>query len=102
MGIDTGEHKPVRQRIRREPLGTAGWVKDKLGKLFDVGIIVPSHSLWLSPLVVSRKSRPEYYRICIDYREVSARTAIESMQMPFVTQLQHGQTKRSRGSMQST
>jgi hypothetical protein len=94
MDIDTGEHKPVRQRIRREPLGTAEWVKDKLGKLFDAGIIVPSHSPWLSPLVVARKPPPEYYRICVDYREVNARTAIESMRMPSVTQLQHGLAKK--------
>jgi hypothetical protein len=67
MDIDTGEHKPVRQRIRREPLSIAEWVKDKLGKLFDAGIIVPSRSPWLSSLVVARKPPPEYYRISVGW-----------------------------------
>jgi hypothetical protein len=63
--------------------------------MLDAGIIVPSRSPWLSPLVVARKPPPEYYRICVDYRKVNARTAMESMQMLSVIQLQHGLAKKA-------
>ena len=53
--IDTGNSKPIKQRMRRTPLGYANEEQDHLEKLLKAGVIEPSCSEWASPNVLVRK-----------------------------------------------
>ena len=53
-GIDTGTNRPVKQRIRRTPLGFAG-EEAQLKKMLSAGVIRPSVSEWASAPVLIRK-----------------------------------------------
>ena len=50
--INTGDHPPVKQRLRCTPLGFEGEEEKHLQKLLDAGIIKPSTSEWASPTVL--------------------------------------------------
>jgi hypothetical protein len=50
-GIDTGTNRPVKQRIRRTPLGFAGEEEAQLKKMLSAGVIRPSVSEIQLPFV---------------------------------------------------
>ena len=52
--IDTGDAKPVHQRMHHTPLGFAE-EEEKCLKMLDSGVIQPSNSEWASPSVLVRK-----------------------------------------------
>ena len=54
-GIDTGTNRPVKQRVRRTPLGFAGEEEAQLKKMLGAGVIRPSVSEWASAPVFIRK-----------------------------------------------
>jgi hypothetical protein len=66
-GIDTGTNRPVKQRIRRTPLGFAGEEEAQLKKMLGEGVIRPSVSEWASAPVLIRK-RCGSVRWCVDYQ----------------------------------
>ena len=47
--IDTGHSKPIKQRMRRTPLGYANEEQEHLKKLLKDGVIEPSCSEWSIP-----------------------------------------------------
>jgi len=53
--IYTGEHAPIKQRPRREPLGMRDIIKEELQKMEEQGVIEPSNSPWASPVVLVKK-----------------------------------------------
>ena len=54
--IDTKDAPPVRQRIRRTPLGFEDEERKHLDKMIDAGVIRPSESDWaLAPVLVRKK-----------------------------------------------
>ena len=65
--IDTGNPKPIKQRIIRTPLGYANEDQEHLEKLLKAGVIEPSSSAWASPSVLVRK-RDGSVRWYIDLR----------------------------------
>ena len=68
--IDTGNSKPIKQRMRRTPLGYANEEQEHLEKFPKAGVIEPSCSEWASPSVLVRK-RDGYVRWCIDLRKLN-------------------------------
>jgi hypothetical protein len=66
-GIDTGTNRPVKQRIRRTPLGFAGEEEAQLKKMLGAGVIRPSVSEWAAAPVLIRK-RCGSVRWCADYQ----------------------------------
>ena len=81
--INTGEAKPVRQRMRRTPLGFASEEKAHLDKMLNAGVIRPSQSEWASAPVLIRK-RDGSVRWCVDYREVNKITDKDLFPLPLV------------------
>lgn len=81
--IDTGDNPPVRQRLRRTPLGYEGEEEKHLDKLLKQGIITPSSSAWASPPVLVRK-KDGSVRYCIDYRILNSCTVKDSFPIPSV------------------
>ena len=80
--IDTGDAKPIKQRMRRVPLGFADEEK-YLKKMLDSGVIIPSNSEWASPSVLIRK-KDGTVRWCIDFRAVNAITRKDAFPLPLI------------------
>ena len=83
LGIDTGSNRPVKQRIRRTPLGFAGEEEAQLKKMLGAGVIRPSVSEWASAPVLIRK-RCGSVRWCVDYRALNALTTKDVFPLPLV------------------
>ena len=64
--MDTGDAKPIKQWMRRVPLGFADEEEKYLKKMLDSGVIVPSNSDWASPCVLIRKKDGTVHW-CIDF-----------------------------------
>src|SRR5208282_338046 len=64
--IDTGEARPVRQRLRRQPPAYQEIIKDHVESMLKQGVIVPAQSPWAANIVLVKKKDSDY-RCCIDY-----------------------------------
>ncbi len=60
---------------RQIPGGIRDAVRAELDKLLDNGVIIESRAEWASPLVPVRK-KDGSIRLCVDYRELNARTPL--------------------------
>ena len=81
--IDTGEGRPVKQRVRRTPLGFANEEEAHLDKMIKSGVIQESTSEWASAPVLIRK-RDGSVRWCIDYRALNDVTVKDVFPLPLV------------------
>ena len=72
---------PVRQRYRRIPPAQFTQVKEHVHELLRKGIVRPSNSPYASPIVVVQKKTGEI-RLCVDYRELNARTRRDAYPLP--------------------
>ena len=79
--IDTGQAKPIRQRMRRTPLGFEQEEENNLKAMLQHGIIQPSQFNWASAPVLIRK-RDGNVRYCIDYRALNACTIKDAFPLP--------------------
>jgi hypothetical protein len=80
-GIDTGNAAPIKQRMRRTPLGFENEEEAHLKKMLEAGVIQPSHSEWASPPVLIRKSDSSV-RWCIDFRGLNAASRKDVFPLP--------------------
>ena len=65
--IDTGEHPPIKQPIRRMPFVHQEKISAIVDEMLAQGVIQPSVSAWSSPVVlVPKKDGTSHF--CIDYR----------------------------------
>jgi hypothetical protein len=71
--IDPGNAPPVKQRMRRTPLGFEKEEEAHLEKMLDNGVIQPSSLEWASVPVLVRK-KDGGMRWCIDYRKLNSET----------------------------
>ena len=81
--IDTGDAKPIKQRMRRTPACFAGEEEQLLKKMLDAGIIQESVSEWASSPVLIRK-RDGSVRWCIDYRALNNVTVKDTFPLPLI------------------
>ena len=81
--IDTGDAKPIKQWMRRVPLGFADEEEKYLKKMLDSGVIIPSNSEWASPSVLICK-KDGTVRWCIDFRAVNAITCRDAFPLPLI------------------
>ena len=71
--IRTGSAFPIKQGMRRTPLGFEQEEKKTIDSMLDAGVIEPSQSEWASPPVLVRK-KDGSWRYCIDFRAVNNAT----------------------------
>lgn len=83
--IDTGDAKPIKQRMRRVPLGFAHEEDGHLEKMLQCGVIEPSTSDWASPPVLVRK-KDGSVRWCIDYRALNNVTQKDAFPLPLISE----------------
>jgi transposase InsO family protein len=81
--IDTGDAKPIKQRMRRTPACFEPEEEAHLKKMLDAGVIRESMSEWASPPVLIRK-RDGTVRWCIDYRALNNVTVKDVFPLPLV------------------
>ncbi|ETI30365.1 hypothetical protein F443_22514, partial [Phytophthora nicotianae P1569] len=85
--IDTGDAKPVAQRVRRVAPQFRDKLSDLIKGLLSAKIIRVSSSPWASPIVVIIKKNGVDIRLCIDYRVVNRLTRLMVYPMPLVNDL---------------
>jgi transposase InsO family protein len=81
--IDTGTAKPVKQRMRRTPMGFAEEEEAHLNKMLKANVIQPSSSEWASAPVLVRK-KDGGVRWCVDYRALNSLTVKDVYPLPLV------------------
>ena len=71
--VITGDHQPIRQRLRRAHTAKKQIIADYIQDLLAQGCIRPSESDWATPVVIVTKkdSSPTF---CLDYRKLNAIT----------------------------
>jgi len=79
--IDTGQHRPVRQALRRHPVAYLEAIDEHVEQLRQQDMVEPSGGPWCSNIVVVRK-KDGRLRLCVDYRAVNARTCYDSYPLP--------------------
>ena len=78
--INTGDHKPIKQRPRCLPLAKCEAEREEVDKMLQAGVIEPSSSPWASPIVSVTKNGS--IRYCIDYRQLNNITFKDSYPLP--------------------
>ena len=68
--IETGEHPPVKQPIRRMPFVHREKISAMVDEMLSQGVIPPSASAWSSPVVLVPK-KDGTSRFCVDYRRLN-------------------------------
>jgi len=79
--IDTGDHAPIRQRLRRLGFAQQEIVDVEIAKMLGAGVIERSESPWASPVVLVRK-KDGSIRFCIDFRELNDITKKDAYPLP--------------------
>ena len=68
--IDTGGQKPIKQPPRRLPLAKVEMVQKAIEEMHEQGVIEPSNSPWISPIVLVKK-KDGTQGFCVDYRKLN-------------------------------
>ena len=83
MSIDTRKHPPIAMKPYALALKHYDWVRDKIDKLLETGVIRESHCSWPAPIVVFPKGDGGK-RLCVDFRALNAITRTYVWSMPRV------------------
>ena len=81
--LKTGQAFPIKQSMRRSPLGFEKQEKATLEQMLAAGVIEHSHSEWASPPVLVRK-KDGSWRYCIDFRAVNNVFAKDAYPLPLI------------------
>jgi len=81
--IDTGDHRPIRQPLRRQPLKHLDAIDDNVQEMLKHGIIEPAASPWVSNVVIVAK-KDGSLRFCVDYRAINSVTYKDSYPLPLI------------------
>jgi len=69
--IDTGDAKPIGERLRRYPPAHMKAISQQVNDYLRQGVIEPASSAWTLNLVLVKK-KDGSYRCCVDYRRLNA------------------------------
>jgi len=89
LDIDTGDARPVYQRLYSTPVSLKESVDKNISWLMEKGYIVPSSSPWASPMVTVRKADGSA-RLCVDFRKINSLTRQMPFYMPRVDEVLKG------------
>ena len=83
--INTGTALPIRQPLRRPPLGEKATVKEEINKMLKTGVIEPSRSpLSSSAVLVTKKDNST--RFCVYYRKLNGVTVRDAYPLPHISE----------------
>ena len=81
--IDTGDHRPIRQPLRRHPFQQLEAIDRQVEEMRQHDIIEPAASPWASNVVLVKK-KDGSLRFCVDYRRIDAITYKDSYPLPHI------------------
>ena len=81
--IDTGDHKPVRQPLRRQPFQHQEYIDEKTNRMLEYRIIEPAASPWACNVVLVKKKDGSLW-FCVDYRRLNSITYKDSYPLPLI------------------
>ena len=84
--IETADAKPVHQKPYRHSRFEEDFLKALIAELKEAGLIRPSNSPWISPVVLVQK-KDGGLRMCIDFRKLNAVTKRDPYQLPRIETL---------------
>jgi len=79
--IDTGDHRPFRQPLRRHPIAHLEVIDDHVNEMLKNDIEPISNSAWASNVVLAKK-HDGGLRFCVDYRRLNSITHKDSFPLP--------------------
>ena len=79
--IDTGDHSPIHQPLRRTPFSLRKKINEMIEEMLETGIIQQSSSPWASPIVLV-KNKDGTMRFCVDYRKLNHITKPDVFPLP--------------------
>ena len=77
---------PVRTKQWRMPETSRTEIRKQCDDMLNMGVVEPSASPWLSPVVLVRKKDGKL-RFCVDFRKINALTVMDSWPMPRIDEL---------------
>jgi len=81
--IDTGDHRPIRQPLRRHPFQHLEWIDQEVEEMQKYGIVEPAGSPRASNVVLVKK-KDGTLRFCIDYRRMNSVAKQDSYPLPLI------------------
>jgi len=81
--IDTGDHRPIRQPLRRHPFQHLEAINRQVEEMRQHDIIEPAASPWASNVVLVKK-KDGSLRFCVDYRRINAITYKDGYPLPHI------------------
>ena len=79
--INTGDHPPIKQPLRRTPFALRAKVDELVRDMLSQGVIEPSQSPWACPVVLVNK-KDGGLRFCVDYRQLNHVTKLDEFPLP--------------------
>ena len=79
--INTGDHPPIRQPVRRTPFALRNEVDEMVQEMLTQGVIQPSQSPWASPIILVKK-KDGGIRFCVDYCQLNRVTKLDVFPLP--------------------
>ena len=79
--INTGQHLPIKQQVRRTPFALRKKVDELVEEMLDQDVVEPSESPWASPIVLVQK-KDGGVRFCVDYRKLNQITKLDEFPLP--------------------
>ena len=83
--INTGDERPVKQPMRRTPIGFEKEEEENLKLMLETGVISESSSDWASAPVLVRK-KDGSVRYCVDFRCLNDKTVKDLFPLPSISQ----------------
>jgi predicted aspartyl protease len=79
--IDTGDHPPIKQPMRRHPYAHLSEIERNVQELLASKVIEPATSPWASNVLLVKK-KDGTWRFCVDYRKLNDLTRKEAYPLP--------------------
>lgn len=79
--IDTGDARPVRQRLRWQPPAHQAAIDSCVSSMLKLGVIEPAQLPWAANLVIVLKKNGDY-RACVDFRGLNSITRGDAYSLP--------------------
>ena len=81
--IDTGNHRPIREALRRHPIDQLETIDQHVDGLIKNDFVEPAASPWASSVLLVKK-KDGSHRLCVDYRAVNAVTYKDTYPLPHI------------------